>query len=55
MNTELSIEEEVYYGNYGLIDVCDLCNNEVAITNYHDDKNYLTLVGSKLYCQRCLK
>ena len=52
---ELTEEQQIFYGNYGLIDVCDLCGNYVPIINHHDGKNYLTLVGDKLHCQECLK
>ncbi len=55
-NTEIELTEEqqIFYGNYGLIDVCDCCGNYVAITNKHDGDNYLTFVDSKLYCQKCI-
>jgi len=52
---ELTPEEEIHYANYALIDVCDGCGNYFPITNHHDGNNYLTFVGSKLYCQKCLK
>lgn len=48
-------QEEVFYGNYGLIDICDGCGNDTPITNHHDGKNYLTLTGKYLYCLKCLK
>lgn len=50
-------QEEVFYGNYGLIDVCDGdgCGNDTPITNYHDGGNYLTWTGKRLYCLKCLK
>ncbi len=50
----LTFDEEIYYANYGLVDECDLCHNMVAITNYHEGDNFLTLTGSKLYCCKCL-
>ena len=53
MENELTIEEEVYYVNYALIDICDLCGNYTPILNYNDGKNYLTLTGTHLYCQKC--
>lgn len=53
---ELTQEEEVYYANYALIDVCDGlgCGDYVAITNYHDGDRFLTWKDGKLYCPKCL-
>ena len=52
---ELTQEEIDYYFNFELIDVCDLCGENFAITNYNDGDNYLTFVGNQLLCQDCLK
>jgi len=51
---ELTIEEQVYYGNNALIDVCDLCGKYFPITNGNDGNDYLTLIGNQLLCQKCL-
>lgn len=48
-------EEEVFYANYGLIDICEDCGNDTPILNHHDGKNYLTWTGKHLYCLKCLK
>ena len=56
MNEELTEQEMVFYANYGLIGECDGCgDNAVPITNRNDGKNYLTITGNKIYCQKCLK
>lgn len=55
MNRELTEQEEVFYSNYGLIDKCDCCSDDIPIHNHHDGKNYLTITGNKIYCQKCLK
>jgi hypothetical protein len=53
---DLTPEEEVYYANHALIDVCDgTCGDYVAITNYHDGDDFLTWFNGKLYCKTCLK
>jgi len=48
-------EEEVYYANYNLVDVCDLCGKYTPITNRNDGNDYLTFTGIQLLCQGCLK
>lgn len=53
MNEELT--EKVPYVNYSLIDVCDGCGDYFPIHNWNDGKNYLTLTGKHLYCQKCLE
>jgi len=50
----LTLEEELYYANHALIDICDCCGNYFSIQNHHDGSNYLTWHGSKLYCQKCI-
>lgn len=52
----LTEKEIMYYSNYALIDVCDEvgCGEYTPITNYHDGRNYLTWVGNRLYCQKCM-
>lgn len=50
----LSIEEEVYYTNYGLIDMCDCCQDYYPIHYYQDRKNYITFTGKQFLCQKCL-
>lgn len=54
MNVELTEQEEVFYANYSLIDKCDCCGDEIPIHNHHDGKNYLTITGKYLYCQKCM-
>lgn len=45
--------EEIRYVNYGSIDQCDLCGNDIPILNYNDEANYLTFTGKHLYCKEC--
>lgn len=52
---ELTFEEQVYYANNALIDVCDCCGEYFPITNRNDGNDYLTLIGNQLLCQGCLK
>jgi hypothetical protein len=54
-NVGLTQEEELYYANHALIDLCDCCGDFVAIHNDCGGSNYLTWVDGKLYCQKCLK
>jgi hypothetical protein len=51
----LTPEEELHYASHALIDYCDGCGNYTPIHNHNDGKNFLTFVGDKLYCQKCLK
>ena len=51
----LTHEEEIYYANYNLIDLCDECSDYVPITNYNDGSNYLTFIENKVVCQKCMK
>lgn len=52
----LTPEEEVYYSNYALIDLCDECGDYFPIHNHHDNAyDFLTWANGRLYCQGCLK
>ena len=53
-NKELTIEEELYYFKYALIDECDNCHdNAVPITNRNDGEDYLEYNGVQLLCNKC--
>jgi hypothetical protein len=52
-NKELTIEEELYYFKYALIDICDVCGEYVPITNNNDGNNYLEYNGVQLLCNKC--
>jgi hypothetical protein len=54
---ELTFEEQVYYANNVLIDVCDCCGDYFPITNRNDGKDYLTITGNgySLICNKCNK
>lgn len=54
MNKKLIEQKTDEYVNYSLIDICNVCNDYVPIHNHHDGKNYLTWVGNRLYCQKCM-
>ena len=51
---ELTEEEQVYYANNALIDICDCCGEYFPITNHNDGDDYLTFIGNQLLCQGCL-
>ena len=54
MDKELTIEEQIYYGNNALIDICDICHdNAVPILNDNDGRPYLEFVGTQLLCPKC--
>ena len=53
MDKELTIQEQVYYSNYNLIDECDLCGKPFPITNRNDGNEYLEFVGTQLLCPKC--
>ena len=48
----LTFEEEVYYANHALIDICDDCGDWTPITNYHDGDNFLIFDGWFI-CYKC--
>jgi hypothetical protein len=52
-NKELTIEEELYYFKYALIDFCDLCGKPFPITNRNDGEDYLEYNGVQLLCNKC--
>lgn len=56
-NLELSIEDQVYYGNYGRIEVCDCCGNYQGIINYHESGNFIEICenGCHFQCQKCIR
>lgn len=49
----LTFDEEIYYANHALIDICNGCGNYFPIQNHHDGSNYLTWNGSQLLCCKC--
>jgi len=54
-NNNIDSRENNNFINYSLIDTCDNCHDYFPIHNYNDGKNYLIFIGSKLYCQKCIK
>lgn len=46
-------EEMMYYANYSLVDFCDTCGNCFPITNYHDDKDFVSFNGIQFLCKKC--
>ena len=54
MDKELTIEEQIYYANYNLLDECDNCHdNAVPIFNDNDGRPYLEFIGYQLLCPKC--
>ena len=52
-NHQLTVDEEVYYANYGNIEYCDLCGNDGGIINRHDGKKYIEYNGVQFLCEKC--
>ena len=53
MDKELTIEEQVYYGNNALIECCDLCGKPFPITNRNDGEDFVEYSGVQLLCKKC--
>lgn len=51
----LTLEEEIYYANYGENSMCDLCGNYVGMINWNDGDNYLEYTGTQFLCLKCIK
>lgn len=41
--------------NYGVVDFCDLCGKDTAVTHAYESKNYLTFTGRQFLCKKCLE
>lgn len=50
---ELTEQEMIYYANYALIELCDVCGDYFSIRNYHDDENYIEYNGQQFLCNVC--
>ena len=56
MNEEpLTVDEEVHYANYGLVEICDVCGNYFSIRDYRDQTNFIEFNGKQFLCQKCSK
>lgn len=58
MEKELTEQEEIFYGNYGYTNECDLCGKTYPIHRYDpyrekDNDNYLEYNGKQLLCLKC--
>ena len=51
---ELTEEEQVYYAEYALIELCDCCGKYRPVRNHNDGADYITFTGRQFLCQTCL-
>lgn len=54
---EITEEQEVFYGNYGLREICDCCGNDARIHNYGNEYEHpvILLQNTQFLCEICRK